>query len=49
MLYRLLGRAVWRFASAHIRHRYGRHLRAAAALAALSLAVAGYLAARSDE
>jgi hypothetical protein len=47
MFYRLLGMAVWKFASAYIRSNYGRQLRAAAALGVLSVAVAGYLAARS--
>jgi hypothetical protein len=49
MFYRLIGMAVWKFASAYIRSNYGRQLRAAAALAVLSVGVAAYLASRSGE
>ncbi len=49
MFYRLLGMAVWKFATAYIRQRYGRQLRAAAVVAVLTLGVAGYLAARSGD
>jgi hypothetical protein len=49
MFYRLLGMAVWKAATAYVRQRYGRQLRTAAVLGLLSLAVAGYLAARSGD
>ena len=49
MFYRLLGMAVWKFVSAYLRERYGRRLRTAAVLAILTVAVGGYLAARSGE
>ena len=49
MFYRLIGMAVWKFASAYIRRNYGRQLRGALALGILSVVVAGYLAARSGE
>ena len=49
MFYRLLGMAVWKFATAYIRQHYGRQLRAAAVVAVLTLGVAGYLAARSGD
>jgi hypothetical protein len=49
MFYRLLGMAVWKAATAYVRRNYGRRLRAAAALVVLSVAVAGFLAARSGE
>jgi hypothetical protein len=49
MFYRLIGMAVWKFASAYVRQRYSRKLRAGLALVVLSVAVAGYLASRSGE
>jgi hypothetical protein len=49
MFYRLLGMAVWKFASAYIRTNYGRQLRATIALIALAVGVAGYTAAKSRE
>jgi hypothetical protein len=49
MFYRLLGMAVWKFATAYLRQRYGRQLRAAAVLGVLTIGVAGYLAARSGD
>jgi hypothetical protein len=49
MFYRLLGMAVWKFATAYVRQRYGRRLRAAAVLGVMTVAIAGYLAARSGE
>ena len=49
MFYRLIGMAVWKFASAYVRGRYGRQLRAIVALTVLALGVAGYAAAKSRE
>jgi hypothetical protein len=49
VFYRLLGMAVWKFATAYVRQRFGRQLRAALVLSLLTLGVAGYLAARSGE
>jgi len=49
MFYRLLGMAVWKFATAYIRQRYGRRLRTLGALAVLTVGVAGYLATRSGD
>ena len=49
MFYRLIGMAVWKFASAYVRQRYSRQLRATVALMALALGVAGYAAAKSRE
>ena len=49
MFYKLLGMAVWKVGSRYVRRNYGRQLRAAAALAVLSIAVGGYLATRSGE
>ncbi len=49
MFYRLIGMAVWKFATAYLRQRYGRQLRAALVLGVLSVAVAGYLASRNGE
>ena len=49
MFYRLIGMAVWKFASAYIRNNYGRRLRGGVALVVVGVAVAGYLASRSDE
>ena len=49
MFYRFIGMAVWKFASAYIRNKYGRQLRAGAALGVLTIGVAAYLAARSGE
>jgi hypothetical protein len=49
MFYRLIGMAVWKFATAYLRQRYGRRLRTVAVLAVLTVGVAGYLAARSGE
>jgi hypothetical protein len=49
MFYRLLGMAVWKFASAYIRANYGRRLKAAAVFGLLSVAVGGYLAARNGD
>ena len=49
MFYRLIGMAVWKFASAYIRSNYGRQLRATVALIALAIGVAGYTAAKSRE
>jgi hypothetical protein len=49
MFYRLIGKAVWKFASAYILRNYGGRLRAAGVLGLLSVAVAGYLAARNGD
>jgi hypothetical protein len=49
MFYRLLGMAVWKIGIRYVRRNYGRQLRTALALAVLSVAVGGYLAARSGE
>jgi hypothetical protein len=49
MFYRLIGMAVWKFASAYVRGRYGRQLRATAVLIALIVGVAAYAAAKSRE
>ena len=49
MFYRLIGMAVWKFASAYIRSNYGRQLRAVAVFGLLGVAVAGYLAARNGD
>lgn len=49
MFYRLIGMAVWKFASAYIRRNYGRQLRATVALILLAVGVAGYTAAKSRE
>jgi hypothetical protein len=49
MFYKLIGMVIWKFASSYVRQNYGRQLRAAAALAVLSIAVGGYLATRSGE
>jgi hypothetical protein len=49
MFYRLLGMAVWKFASAYIRRNYSRQLRAIVALIVLIVGVAGYAAAKSRE
>ena len=49
MFYKLIGMVVWKFAVAYVRQNYGRQLRAAAALAVVSVAVGGYLASRSSE
>jgi hypothetical protein len=49
MFYKLLGMAVWKFATGYIRQNYGRQLRVAAVLGVLSVGVAGYLASRSGE
>lgn len=49
MFYRLLGMAVWKFATAYVRQRYARRLRVVAVLGVMTVAIAGYLAARSGE
>jgi hypothetical protein len=49
MFYRLIGMAVWKFATAYVRQRFSRQLRAAAVLGLLSVGVAGYLAARNGD
>jgi hypothetical protein len=49
MFYKLLGMVVWKVGVRSVRRYYGRQLRAAAVLALLSVAVAGYLAARSGD
>jgi hypothetical protein len=49
MFYRLIGMAVWKFASAYVRRNYGRQLRATVALIVLIVGVAGYAAAKSRE
>ena len=49
MFYRLIGMAVWKFATAYLRERYGRQLRAAAVLGVLGVSVAGYLASRNGD
>ena len=49
MFYRLIGMAVWKFASAYVRGRYGRQIRATVVLLALIIGVAGYTAAKSRE
>lgn len=48
MFYKLLGMAVWKVGSRYVRRNYGRQLRAAGALAVLSLVVGAYLATRSQ-
>jgi len=49
MLYKLLGMAVWKFASAYVRQNYGRQIRIAAIGGIAAVAIAGYLATRSGE
>ena len=49
MFYRLLGMAVWKFASKYVRQNYGKQLRATVALIVLAVGVAGYTAAKSRE
>ena len=49
MFYRLIGMAVWKFATAYIRQKYGTRLRAAAVVGVLSVAVGGYLASRNGD
>ena len=49
MFYRLIGMAVWKFATAYLRQRYGPRLRAAAVLTLLAVGVAGYLGTRSGD
>ena len=49
MLYKLLGMAVWKLGVRYVRRNYGRQLRAVVALGLLSVAIAGYLAARSGD
>jgi hypothetical protein len=49
MFYQLIGRAVWKFASAYVRRNYGRQFRATVALIVLIVGVAGYAAAKSRE
>ena len=49
MFYRLIGMAVWKFATAYVRQRYSRQFRATVALIVLALGVAGYAAAKSRE
>jgi hypothetical protein len=49
MFYKLIGMAVWKFASAYIRSNYGRQLRTAFVLAVLSVVVGGYLASRGSD
>jgi hypothetical protein len=49
MFYKLIGMIIWKFASGYVRQNYGRQIRGALALGALSVGVAGYLATRSGE
>jgi hypothetical protein len=49
MFYRLIGMAVWKFASAYIRSNYGRQLRVIVALVVLVVGVTGYTAAKSRQ
>jgi hypothetical protein len=49
MFYRLIGMAVWKFASAYLRQKYGRRLRGAAVLGLAAVGVGAYLATRSGE
>lgn len=47
MFYEALGRLVWKFGISYVRRRYARQLRAAAALAVVSVLLGGYLATRT--
>ena len=49
MFYRLIGMAVWKFATRYVRQNYGRQLRATVALIALSIGAAGYALVKSRE
>ena len=49
MFYKLLGMAMWKFASAYVRQNYGRQVRIAAIGGLAAVAIAGYLATRSGE
>ena len=49
MFYKLLGMAVWKFATGYVRQNYGRQLQATVALVVLAVGVAGYTAAKSRE
>ena len=49
MFYKLLGMAMWKFASAYVRQNYGRQIRIAAIGGIAAVAIAGYLATRSGE
>jgi hypothetical protein len=49
MFYKLLGMAVWKFATAYVRQNYGRQIRIAAIGGLAAVAIAGYLATRSSE
>ena len=49
MFYKLLGMALWKFASAYVRQKYGRQIRIAAIGGLAAIAIAGYLATRSGE
>jgi hypothetical protein len=49
MFYKALGFAVWMFAVAYVRRRYARQAKVAAALAAVTVVGAVYLATRSSD
>jgi hypothetical protein len=50
MFYKAIGFVVWKFASAYVRQRYGRSLRAVALVAGIaSILAAAYLATRSGD
>ena len=49
MFYKLLGMAMWKFASGYVRQNYGRQIRIAAIGGIAAVAIAGYLATRSGE
>jgi hypothetical protein len=49
MFYKALGFAVWKLGVAYVRRNYGRQIRIAVIAGIASIAVAGYLAARSGE
>ena len=49
MFYKFIGMVVWKFATAYVRQRYSRQLRATVALMALAVGAAAYAAAKSRE
>jgi hypothetical protein len=49
MFYKALGMVVWKVGLAYLRRRYGRALRIALVAGIATVAVGGYLAARSGE
>jgi hypothetical protein len=47
VFYESLGRIVWKFGIAYVRRRYGRELRALAALTVVGVLLGGYFATRT--